>query len=357
MKIDFLISKMTDGGAQRVISLIANYLDEQGHQIRVISFTGGDQYPLNETIERVKLHNQPLLKSVVFSGFFSLLSFYRKKKNRPDIMNSHIDLLGYMTIPIAKIYGIKIVVSEHNNYLSRYTYQERFLWTFMYPLVNAVTILTSFDLAYFSKKNKSVEIMPNPCSFETIAAANHFVRKKTIVAIGQLNRYHHKGFDNMLHIAKAVGEQHPDWTFKIVGAGDNGRAHLEELAQELKLTNVEFTGYRTDIKNILATAEIFMMPSRFEGLPMTLLEAMSQGAACISYNCVSGPSDIIVDGQNGLLIEDQNKSAMVDGLFRLIANTELRTSFQHQAPLALEKFSMANVGDKWNTLFKEVLEQ
>ena len=119
MKIDFLISKMSDGGAQRVVSLLANYLDEAGYSVRIITFTDGDHYPLNESIERVRLHNQPLVKSVVFSGFFSLLKFYRKKSNRPDLMSSHIDLLGYLTIPIAKIFRIKIIVSEHNNHLSR----------------------------------------------------------------------------------------------------------------------------------------------------------------------------------------------------------------------------------------------
>lgn len=354
MKIDFLISKMTDGGAQRVISLIANYLDDKGHEVRIISFIGGDQYELNNSIKRIRLHNQPLIKSVVFSGFFSLLSFYRRKKNRPDVMNSHIDLLGYMTIPIAKIFGLKIIVSEHNNYLSRYTYQEKFLWTFLYPLVNAVTILTSFDLEYFSKKNKRVVIMPNPCSFEINTNLNKSTRKKEIVAIGQLNRYHHKGFDNLLEIAKFVGNAQPEWKFRIVGAGDNGRAFLEQRVQELEIYNVEFTGYRTDIKAILNQAEIYVMPSRFEGLPMTLLEAMSQGTACISYDCVSGPSDIITHNHDGLLIEDQNQSSMVEGILKLIEDSQLRAKLQQNAPLALERFSIDNVGNKWDTLFKEV---
>lgn len=344
---------MTDGGAQRVISLIANYLDDKGHQIRVISFTGGDQYPMNETIERIRLHKQPLIKSVIFSGFFSLLSFYKKKENRPDIMNSHIDLLGYMTIPVAKIYGIKIIVSEHNNYLSRYTYQEKFLWSFLYPMANAVTILTRFDLDYFSKKNKKVVVMPNPCSFE-IADNLPSKRKKEIVAIGQLNRYHHKGFDNLIKIAKLVGNQKPGWKFIIIGAGDHGREFLERMVDETGTTNIEFSGYRTDIKDILNKAEIFILPSRFEGLPMTLLEACSQGAACIAYDCVSGPSDILTNEENGLLIEDQNIEAMVKGLLRLIDDNTFREKLQKNAPLALEKFSMTNVGNKWENLLKEV---
>ncbi len=347
---------MTDGGAQRVISLIANYLDQMGHEIRIISFRGGDQYEINPGIERIRLNKKVLINSVVFNGYFQLFSFYRKKENRPDVMNSHIDLLGYLTIPIAKLFGIKIVVSEHNNYLSRYTFQEKFLWTFLYPLVDAVTILTSFDLQYFRKKNKKVVIMPNPCSFESIEKEEQSTREKEIVAIGQLNRYHHKGFDNLLEIAKEIEPKHPDWVFKIVGAGDNGREFLEQKAKELDLKNIEFTGYRNDIQNILSQSEIFVMPSRFEGLPMTLMEAAARGIACISYDCVSGPSDIITDGHDGLLIENQNKEAMVEGLLTLISNKELRQMFQKNAPQAIQKFSIENVGNKWNMLFKEVIE-
>ena len=274
MKIDFLISKMSDGGAQRVVSLLANYLDEAGYKVRIISFTNGDHYPLNGSIERIRLHQQPLLKSVIFSGFFSLLKFYWKKSNRPDLMSSHIDLLGYLTIPIAKIFRIKIIVSEHNNHLSRYTYQEKILWNFLYPLANAVTVLTSFDLPYFQRKNKNTLIMPNPYSFST-HNCNKSQRKKEIMAIGNLNRVHHKGFDNLIRIAEELYKTHPDWKFTIVGAGTTGKPELEKLINELGLDgHISFLGYREDVKELLMQTGIYILCSRFEGLPMTLLEAM-----------------------------------------------------------------------------------
>ncbi len=347
---------MSDGGAQRVVSILANYLDEKDYQIRIITFRDGDHYKVNEGIERIRLHKKPLINSVVFSGFFSLLSFYWKKSNRPDVLNSHIDLLGYLSIPIAKIFGLKIIVSEHNNYLSSYTYAERFLWTFFYPLVNAVTILTSFDLEYFSRKNKNVHIMPNPCSFELATNTDHNKPEiKEVLAIGQLNRYHHKGFDNLLDIAKEVLNIHPDWTFKVVGAGDKGAEFLKAKAKGMRIENsVIFTGYQSNIKELLSQTDIFILPSRFEGLPMTLLEAMSQGTPCIAYNCVSGPSDIISNGENGLLIENQNKEAMVNGLLTLIEDAGLRRKFRKNAPPSLEKFSIDKVGQKWEKLLNAV---
>jgi glycosyltransferase involved in cell wall biosynthesis len=353
MRIDFLISKMSDGGAQRVISLLANYLDEHGHSIRVITFTKGDHYVLNASVVRIRLHEQPIVKSVVFSGFFSLLKFYRKKENRPDVMSSHIDLLGYMTIPVAKFYGIKIVASEHNNHLSRFTYQEKFLWNVLYPLADAVTILTSFDWNYFKGKNKRVLIMPNPISFKIAPnPLDSTGRKKEIMAIGQLNRYHHKGLDNLLEIAARVIPQCPDWFFTIVGRGEVGRELLEDRVAKLGLaSNVSFLGYRSDIQELLGNTGIYILPSRWEGLPMTLLEAMSQGAPCISYDCVSGPADIIQHGVNGSLIENQNQEKMISELLRMIETEALRNLYIKNAGTSLDKFSIENVGKKWEDLF------
>lgn len=355
MKIDFLISNMTGGGAQRVISTLANELVSRGHKIRIISFRGGDEYDLNPKIKRERFNKKFLFNSVVFNGYFQLASFYRKKANRPDVISSHINLLGYLTIPIAKIFGIKIVVSEHINHQVNQDFSRRFLWNNLYPMVDAVTILTSFDLEYFSKRNKNVVVMPNPSSFQVVEESPDHSRKKEILAIGQLDRYYHKGFDNLLKIAKKVYQAAPDWKFLVAGAGDRGRAQLEQMKEELQVKNVIFLGHRSDIKDLLYRSEIYILPSRFEGLPMTLIEGMSQGAACIAYDCVSGPSDIIVDGHDGLLIANQDMEAMSDGLVELIQNAELRKKLQKNAPLALEKFSVPSILNKWEELLKTII--
>ena len=88
---------------------------------------------------------------------------------------------------------------------------------------------------------------------------------------------------------------------------------------------------------------------------MVLLEAMSQGIACISYDCISGPSDIIEHGINGILVEDQNAGAMADALAELLENEELRRKLQRNAPGALEAYSLEQVTEKWKSLFDEVM--
>ena len=357
MKVDFLINKMSGGGAERVVSLLANHLVQKGLNIRIITFTGDDNYELDRRVNRIKLHNHPLFHSVIINGFFGLLSFYKNKNNRPDIISSHINLLGYLTIPIAKIYNLKLIVSEHNNHYTKSSFAKKVLWNNLYPLANAVTILTQFDQEYFSKRNKNVWLMPNPCTFQTVKENDiKFNDSKEILAIGDVNRYDHKGFDNLIYIAKSVLTKHPDWTFKIVGKGDNGINYLKKLSKEFGIQdNVIFTGYRTDIKDLLLNTEIFVLPSRYEGLPMTLLEAMSQGVCCIAYDCISGPSDVITPEENGILVENQNIEKMSQELNTLIENPEKRIQLKKKAPSALSRFSITNVGDKWGKLFKNVL--
>lgn len=357
MKIDFLINQMGPGGAERVVSLLANYLDDQGNDIRIITFQGPDSYVLNDTVTRIRLHRHPLFRSVVFNGFFGMLKFYRDPANRPDIMSSHIDLLGYMTIPIAKLFNIKIIVSEHNNHLLNNSLAKKIMRTYLYPLANAVTILTNFDASYFKNKNSNVVVMPNPCTLSIkVDSKTREVNSKEIIAIGGLNRYHIKGFDNLIAIAAELFKKHPDWRLKIVGEGQTGMEFLTNKAIKLGISEkIEFTGFRKDIAQLLSMAEIFILCSRAEGMPMALLEAMSQGVPCISYDCPSGPSDIITHRSNGLLIPDQDKMEMIAGLSELITNEELRTKFRLNAPLALEQFSLKSVGNKWEVLLQSIL--
>lgn len=357
MKIDFVIGRLKAGGAERVVSLLANYFASKGHTVRIITFIEGDDYKLDHRIERVKLHKKFIVNFVVVRGFFFLLSYYFKKKNRPDIISSHIDFVGYATILPSKLYRIKVVVSEHFNHLNQEpSILRSLLWYVLYRLPDAVTVLTKIDIPFFKNKTKRVLVMENPCSFEPINNLNN-KRKKIILTVGNLDRYHHKGFDNLLQISSKVLVNKPDWQLKIGGGGDEGLKILKKMASDLKIENqVEFLGYRNDIKELMSEAEIYVLPSRHEGLPMVLIEAMSQGMACIAYDCVSGPSDIINDGINGILVENQNKEAMTTRLNELIVNEDLRQSLRNNSLKSLDKFTMDNVGNKWMRLFNELLD-
>jgi glycosyltransferase involved in cell wall biosynthesis len=325
------------------------------YNIRVITFMGGDAYNLDERIIRLRFHNRKIYRNVILTCFVGLLKFYSKKENRPDIVNPHIGIMGLPTIPIARLYNIKIIVSEHFNHV----YQEqnilrKILWNYLYKRADSITILTNFDLPFFSKKNKKTVVMENPCSFDVLNA-NIKYRDLTILAIGSLNRYVHKGFDTLIKVVSKVLPQFPDWNLKIIGEGDMGKKYLENIANEFNVSEqIQFLGYRSDVKEIMSTSEIFILSSRYEGLPMVLLEALSQKMACISFDCITGPSEIIQNNINGLLVEDQNMEEMTLKLTELITNESLRRKLQKNAPNALDKYSIEKVGKKWMKLFEEI---
>lgn len=357
MRIDFVISNLGSDGAQRVVATLANYFSDKGYKIRIITFREGDRYQLNPTIERVRLHDPiKILDSNLSRAFYRLIKYYNKKSNRPDVISSHIHTMGLVTIPISRLYGIKLIVSEHNNYLAtKVTLKRWFLWNVLYKFPEKITILTSFDKTYFEKRSKNVTVMPNPLSFKpTMGLATR--NDRTIVVAGNLDRYNHKGFDNLMYIIAGVKKSHSDWKFKIVGDGSEGLKFLQTKAQELGVLDViEFAGYRSDIKEILQTSEIFMLCSRYEGLPMVLMEAASQGIACIAYDCISGPSEIIQNGVSGILVENQSIDIMIKETNNLIKNRTLREQLSRNSVKNIEKFSIDTIGAKWQQVFDELI--
>ena len=195
MKIDFVISNLKGDGAQRVVCTLANYLSENGYTIRIITFRDGDYYKLNESIERVRLHQKlKIFDSNLIRAGYHLLNFYRKKENRPDIVSSHLKNMGWATIPVSLIYRLKLTVSEHNNHSEKkMTAKVWFVWNVLYRFPDAVTILTKHDKAYFEKRNDNVVLMPYPLPFDlNLSLADR--NDKTVIAVGNLDRYHHKGF-------------------------------------------------------------------------------------------------------------------------------------------------------------------
>lgn len=353
IKIDFIAASLSGGGAERVLILLANELVLKDNQVNVITFGGTDSYEYNTNINRIRLHDGNI-KNHTLRRFLQLYKYYKKKENRPNTIISFLPSVSFVAILIAKIFKINIIVSEHINHLQVGSTRDQFTRKYLYRFANFTTVLTKFDVDYYQKHGANVVIMPNPCTFHVIYDSQR-TKDNSIVAVGNLDRYHHKGFDNLITIVAPILKKYPDWKLKIVGGGEIGKAYLLGLAKTSKIEyQIEFLGFRSDVQDIMKNAEIFILSSRFEGLPMVLLEAMSQGMACIAYNCKTGPSDIINNKENGLLIEDQNIVAMQESLDLLIYNKKLRKELSDNALRSLDRFSMQTIIAKWEELFAKI---
>jgi len=262
------------------------------------------------------------------------------------------NLVGIIT---SKLRNIKVIVCEHTNHTIVSSYKVKFTREYLYRFANATTVLTSFDVEYYDKHGANVVIMPNP--IDTPVYISEFAsRDKTILAIGDLNRYKGKGFDNLLDIINPILKNNSDWKLKIAGSGDIGLQILTKKVEELGLKEqVIFTGFCNKIYELMQNAQIFVLPSKYEGLPMGLMEALSNGMACIAYNCPSGPSDLIENYKNGILIKNQDHKAMQQGLHQLIEDGKLSEKLAKNAPVSMTPYTLDKIISKWEFLFDSLI--
>ena len=169
-----------------------------------------------------------------------------------------------------------------------------------------------------------------------------------VLAAGRLN--YQKGFDWLVDAWAKAEPEHPDWTLRICGDGEE-RADLEARVARLGLERLEMPGSCTDMADQMSRAAIFALSSRFEGFPLVLCEAMSKGMAPVSFDCPTGPAELIEDGRNGLLVPLGDIDALAAALGRMIRDAELRHRCGAAALETGRDFKMDAIGPMWDELF------
>lgn len=368
MKVSIVIGTLIHGGAHRVACIQANELAERGYEVTLLLVVGALQLPYEISPKVKVLHALPP-ENLEFSGIQSkikrklLAPFYlvrMLKTIKPDLVISHIQSTNREAILSCKYLNIPIIACEHTSFNMPYGIAGKFAYIdrrFIYKLANQITVLTASDIdGFYSKYLNHVAVMPNPCTFEPQLVVNQGSRNKVILAVGDINRINIKGWDNLIEIFSNVSPEYPEWKLQFAGAGESGKAKLQKLASEKGIAGkVEFLGPVTDVKDLLQSSSVFILTSRNEGLPMALIEAMSQGCACIAYDCKTGPSDIITDSTDGFLVENQNIKVMCDKLRTLLSYEDKRATFSEEAVISSQQFSKNKIFDKWEELIKQVV--
>lgn len=291
-KITIVIGTMIQGGAQRVPCIQANELVKCGYDVTLLLVVDSPLRPffIDEAVNikccfpHEKLEGSSLLSKLRrrLLGVFYIKHALRKIA--PDIVISHIQGTNRETILACKILGIKVIVSEHTSihmpygFMGKIAYFER---RFIYKWADAITVLTKYDFDVFYKiYHKNVFVLPNPTSFTPKYEIPQELRNKNIIAVGDLNRIYIKGWDLLIPIFAQITTSNPDWRLQIAGGGEEGKEALIQLAKQHNiLTRVDFLGPVIDVANLLQRTSIFILTSRNEGMPMALLEAMSQACA------------------------------------------------------------------------------
>jgi glycosyltransferase involved in cell wall biosynthesis len=214
--------------------------------------------------------------------------------------------------------------------------------------------LYRLSYAVVAQTNATAEWIASNCGTRTRVIPNVLrslpmpgrAREPLIVAVGRLARQ--KGFDLLLHAFARLAEEFPEWSVAIVGEGTE-RGSLLQLCGELGVADrVALIGRVVDVDSWLARAAVVVQPSRFEGFPNALLEAMGMGAAVISADCPSGPSELIQNGVNGRLVPVEDVGALTTALRQLLADPDMRARLGEEAGKVRERFRAERIMAQWD---------
>lgn len=333
-KIFFVINSLKNrSGSERVACILANKLvEELKYEVTIINRDadyGEVAYALNPQIQVKKISGSQ------YQFYKGIVSFIAQEK--PDSVIVHN--MGKLSLLCALIPNVKkLVTLEHVSFISRPKIVQ-IVSKIFYKRIDQVVTLTNRDKDYFNEFHGNVVVIPN---FSPFPVANKVNRaKKQIVAIGRLTDQ--KNFVHLLEAWRKIFDQLPEWQLSIFGEGEQ-EALLNEYIQSNAIRNIHLKGATPDIKSVYEASSFFVMTSKYEGLPMVLIEAQSFGLPIISYDCPNGPSDIIKDKVNGYLVEDQNIDQLADRILLLASS-----------PLDLVKFSQNSLKNAENYQPEKIL--
>lgn len=361
----FSPSLHTGGGTERVLVNLANELKNRGFEIIILAnFIGINKvYPLQETIE-VKCYWFGRLRSMkmdsillkIVNKLFSSLLFERFLNSISNInqaiiisFSNGITLDCYKTKFAKKIIAFEHLpywISEKNPKLARKIKS-------VYPKLKKVIVLTEHERSVYNSLGcKNIEIIPNAYSFLPESQAK--LNNKIVLSIGHFNEQ--KRRDLLVQAWKYVIDKHPDWKLVIIGDGHQ-RLDTIKLIQDLGLTNtIDIKQPTSQIIGEYLDASIYAQSSEYEALPMVLIEAKTSGIACVSFDIVSGPREIINDGKDGFLVPFSNTKAMADKINLLIENESLRKEYGSSARKdALNRYSPEKIYTVWQDFLNEVI--
>ena len=198
-----------------------------------------------------------------------------------------------------------------------------------------------------------VEAIPNASPFAPGDPSP--LDSKIVMAAGRLSMQ--KGFDRLIPAFAPLAREHPDWQLHIYGVGPTGQDLQQMISAEHLDDHVVLKGMTNQIEEVFANAAIYAMSSRFEGLPMVLLEAMSKGVPLVSFDCPQGPRQLIEHDQNGLLVPNHDIPALTAALRELIEDDDKRARLGAGAYKTSQEYEAAAVLDRWEALFDELVRR
>jgi len=345
------------GGTERAIANAANLFIANGNKVSILILDEAQTtQSFFELDASILLYSYPLHFGITPKGntvtrkiaFLNHLRILRKKIKDldPDIVigtEYHFTIAARL---IAKNKRRLVFGWEHHHF---YWIKKNRFWSFLqkivYPKLDAVITLNKTEQKLFSEHGCNAVVIPNFVARQSRSELN----ARNLLTVGWLNL--RKGVDMIPLVAQKLFPKYPGWKWNIIGSATS-EIDLKIFQKEPLVNHINIIPpVSRDIDEVYKQTSVYVMTSRFECLPMVLLEAMSFGVPCVAFDCPTGPADIIQNGINGILVEKENTEAMANAIIDLIENDEKRKTLGANALESITYFSPENIYKLWEGLF------
>lgn len=357
MKLLFVNSSLTDGGSERVMTLLANEFASRGDDVSMLLVRENKKksYYLDERVNCIQLTYGNAGKAAKYFKRISQIRKYVKEIN-PDVVISFLLDVNMATLTACRGLSKKVIVSERNNPRANTSSKIRKLMRLYgnnigYKKAYRVVFQTEQVKEFFNDSIQKISaVIPNPINPEIPEPFNG-EREKVIVAVGRLQKQ--KNFPMTLRAFSRLGDDFKDYKLVIYGEGYM-RDELNALSKELGIEDrFEMPGYVTDVNERMKKATMYISSSDYEGISNTMIEALALGLPCICTDCpVGGTAMVIEHNVNGVIIPVQDEDRLVLEMEKLLSSNELREKLSENAANVRNTYSIKSIADMWADLME-----
>lgn len=350
----FYFNSMTPaGGIERVIATLANKFSEELNVTILVKDKAYSHYPLNEKVEIESLNNEitfdldSKLNRIIEAGKNFISS---KKKLKKYLDNNQFDYyyiahpLNVLEFHLAKEINKQVIITEHGG-IDAYNIVYKKIKKWLYPKAKTYIVPTKTDTKLYQQLGLPSHYIPH---FRSAMPYSKSPQNNNIaISIGRMTEAKRQWI--LIDLWNKIVHQHhiKNWQLHIVGDGNLKESYLNKI-KKLKLNDyVKILPPKKDVENYYKEASFFLLTSQSEGFGMVILEAMSFGVPCISYDCPAGPRDMITHTVNGFLVDFDNFEELEKSTLELIKNRKKMIEFGNNALIASENWNDEHILEQW----------
>lgn len=351
-KIALVCYSLSSGGLERIVSNQTFMFSEMGFDVHLYVLRSAIDYPFTGTLHLFDIEK--------YSGIAKIKKYLELRKS---IRENHFDFIidhRYRLNPVSELFwqrfvykGQKVINCIHSSFIQNYLFSKSWINKLIFNKKQFVCVSKGIE----EKVNRNFSFLKTKTIYNFIKLSSPPILQPSnsqtpfILAVARMDKTNVKQIDVLLECFAKSELPAKNYKLIIIGSGER-KMQMENIAKELKINdNVVFKGFLANPYPYFSEAKFTVLTSKYEGFGMVLTESLMLGTPVVSFDCETGPGEIITDEENGLLVENQNKTAFIKAMNRLAEDEILYQKLKSNSKKSAEKFSKSEITKQWEKLF------